>query len=418
MGETLKLPKGLIRRVAGKDSRFTASQVTQMRRILSKPLGSQGLKFDLPDRIPKLGVKLPKPGDYVQMYIGDIIQLKPQGRATCKCKTLRDEMNDMGLDWCRKNEELLLDKLEENWQLIRKEVILSYKSLTAKIVGENGRRFAMMKLLNKAWDDCEAEFNKALLQNARRKEKSQQRKRTRRPSNSPFIPTFPVEYTGDIRTTLMFHLYPRGKYWERHIEHLARAKPLFDRFMMGVSTDETTATLEEVQSIFGEDWEYYHVQDGLMREVDTYEIMLPELDRTENDITFCAHGKGVQQHTAQSEPVNWWTDAMYETVIMNHDEIKEALYRHQIAGSFRRPGSFLGTKFRWHFSGSFYAFRNAVIFNNGVPGYRQNWWGTESWPGDHLRLKDSYCVFGHGVGDMYKERNQPRKEYDQWLNSK
>lgn len=413
--ELLKLPKDLIRRVAGKDPRFTSAQVTQMRRVLSKPIGAQGLKFDLPDRAPRMGVKAPRPGDYVQMYMKGVIQLTPQGRSTCKCKNLRDEMNDMGLEWCKRNIDSLTQKLEDNWQLIKNDTELSFKAVAANFVGVVGRRVAINQLLKKSFDDCENEYNAMLVKSAQREVRKQKRRRTQRPGNSPLIPTFPIEFTEEPTRTLMFHLYPANDYWERHIDYLARAKPLFDRLMMGVSTDDSTADIDEIKSVFGSDWEYFHVYDGSLREVDTYELMLPELGRSQNDVTYCAHGKGAQKHTSQSEAINWWTNAMYETVILNHDEVEEALYRNHIVGSFRRTGSFLGTKFRWHFSGSFYAFRNCITFNNGVPGYRQNWWGTESWPGDHFKLKDSHCIIGHGVNDMYKARNQPRKEFDQWL---
>jgi hypothetical protein len=78
-------------------------------------------------------------------------------------------------------------------------------------------------------------------------------------------------------------------------------------------------------------------------------------------VTFCAHGKGVQGHNVNSEPVTWWTDAMYDTILHNIDGvINEMRNGAAIVGSFRRHGSQLGTTHRWHYSGTFYAFRNAI----------------------------------------------------------
>jgi hypothetical protein len=142
--------------------------------------------------------------------------------------------------------------------------------------------------------------------------------------------------------------------------------------------------------------------------------MLPELPRGQNDITLCLHGKGSQPHT-KNDAIGWWIDAMYETVAYNLDGVIEEMANGAaIVGSFRRHGRFLGTKHNWHYTGTYYAFRNAIAFSNGVPTYRQIWWGTESWSGDHFPISSSACLFGDRANDLYKIDQQPRRELEQW----
>ena len=84
-----------------------------------------------------------------------------------------------------------------------------------------------------------------------------------------------------------------------------------------------------------------------------------------------------------------------------------------IVGSFRRHGGHFKTQYHWHYAGTFYSFRNCHL-TNGHPSYRQKWWGTESWPGDHFPLASSACIFGDNAGHLYHEHEQPRAALEQW----
>lgn len=243
-----------------------------------------------------------------------------------------------------------------------------------------------------------------------------------RTSNSPTIPDKPLPFTGSPRITLMFHVWPRGDGWKRHIEKLEPLLPKCHRLLLGVSTDSTTHTLEETTEAFGDRWEVFHAENkppgskkGGLREVATYNLMLPTLSSGQNDITICLHGKGAQVHNEENDVIKWWIDAMYETVAYNVEGIIHEMEKGAaIVGSFRRHGKQLGTRHKWHYSGTYYAFRNAIAFSNGVPTYRQIWWGTESWPGDHFPVESSACLFGDRINDLYKAVQQPRAELEQW----
>ena len=74
----------------------------------------------------------------------------------------------------------------------------------------------------------------------------------------------------------------------------------------------------------------------------------------------------------------------------------------------------LGAKNQWHYSGSFYAIRNHIVFANGVPKMKERWFGFESWPGDHVKYNSSACIFGDNTGRLYDRSNQPRDELIKW----
>lgn len=235
------------------------------------------------------------------------------------------------------------------------------------------------------------------------------RRRQSKRRNAEPLPALP--FTDTPRLTLLFHVWPNGQAWRRHIEKLQPVLHRFDRKILGIAHDGNTCTPEEVQEAFGDGWEHIRVQNRHLREVETYQHMLPMLNAGLNEVTFCGHAKGAQDHTAKSEAITWWTDAMYETVMYATDEVLRVMESGpMIVGSFRRHGTFLKTRYRYHFSGTFYAFRNAIALKHGVPALKRKWWGTESWPGDHFPIEWSHCLFGDRVGDMYKPENQPREE--------
>jgi hypothetical protein len=233
----------------------------------------------------------------------------------------------------------------------------------------------------------------------------------------PVAKITPRPFTAKPRLTLIFHCWPNGDGWKRHVDYLRPVSGVFDRKIMGVATGPGTATLAEVRAAFGDSWEYLEVtNDNSLREVLTYRTMLEMVRSTgENDVTFCLHSKGAQSHTAASRQIQWWTEAMYSTVVHNWQNVLSKMEQgHPVAGSFLRVGKHLQARHGWHFSGTFYAFRNAVAFQNGVPGFASNFYGTESWPGHHFARHEAACMFAENCGDIYKENPQLELELNEW----
>lgn len=233
----------------------------------------------------------------------------------------------------------------------------------------------------------------------------------------PVVPLIPRPFTDTPRLTLICHCWPHGDGWRKHVEYLNPVADVFHRKIMGVATGPNTAKLEGVKQSFGDDWEYFEVPNNRhLREVATYKTMLNMVASTdENDVTFCVHTKGTQSHTSGSDQVAWWTEAMYSTVVYNWKNVLAKMEQgYPIVGSFKRYGPNLGTRFKWHYSGTFYAFRNAATFDNGIPAFDSRWYGTESWAGHHFTQEEAACMFGDDCGHLYDRDEMLHLQLSEW----
>ena len=346
------------------------------------------------------------------------------GTGGCGCKNLQTQMDGNGCDWCDENRGYIVGKMVENTAALAPMVNVSQRVLSSS-VGQWLLRLGAERLLSSAVKTARAEAKQRATRQASRPRGV--RGRYARLTGSPVIPQAPIPFAGEPRLTLMFHVWPHGDAWKRHLEWLEPQIHRFDRKLLGIAHDHLTATVEDTVAAFeqlSQGWEVFPAnnkpdkkgQKGL-REVATYQQMLPIVAdwNTPNDVTFCLHGKGVQAHTSGSDPIRWWIDAMYDTVYHNIDGVLDSMRSGAaIAGSFKRYGSHFKARHGWHYTGTFYAIRNAIAFSNGIPAYRQVWWGTESWPGDHFPKQAAACLFGDNAQDLYKEDQQPRTELEQW----
>lgn len=423
--------------MAGYCDRHQMQKNRRMHELCSGNGGKTGLKYFLAWEEGKSGANQPekpaskkdvltgfaKPHEHIST-IGTVLEeiIEERGaKIECgKCRWEVRRLNMMTKAEAKKERENLAAKISES---ARKKSPKLYQRLAAKFDHLVSSTTPIPSLVNKVvlgWID-EAIKKAEVLE--RRKSNSQSiSRRGGRVVNSPTIPDEPIPFTGPPKITLLFHVWPHGEGWKRHIEKLQPILPKCERLMLGVATDDMTCSLDETVAMFGKGWEVFHAdnknsgagKNGL-REVATYQKMLPHLTNGQNDITLCLHAKGSQAHTEKSNAIEWWTDAMYETVAYNIEGVvREMENGAAIVGSFRRHGQHLGTQHRWHYSGTYYAFRNAIAFSNGVPSHRQIWWGTESWPGDHFPLSASACLFGDRINDLYKVSQQPRKELIEW----
>lgn len=324
--------------------------------------------------------------------------------ATCNCAVLRDQMDMMGTDWCANNADMIVAKVianaksRESTSIIETVAGMAISTSIGRGVAEN----AVRKLLHSAIQEVDSRADGSRI-----------------PRSGP--PPQPRPFTSDPSLTLLFHVYPTSAdVLEKHRQWLEPVLPRFQRRILGVAVGEDTMTAEQAANAIGGEWEVVPVSNNpRLREVKTYKRMMQMLDYSDpNAVTFCAHGKGAQKHTSHSEPVNWWTEAMYRTVLHNIDEVLQQMEQgYYITGSFRRLGRHLGVRHRYHYSGTFYAFRNVLV--NGLQDrIRSVWWGTESWPGDCISFSHSACLFGDDCGNLYYEDSQPRNELREWLRAR
>jgi len=230
--------------------------------------------------------------------------------------------------------------------------------------------------------------------------RSQQAKPGSRPFVSP--PLF----------NLVFHLWPVRGAWEWHADRLRDLIPLCTgKVIIGVATDDSTATLDEVKDRIGscsgrvDHWIISENIAGTGNITDRGKpfgellTTIPAFDMladTGDSITIYGHGKGARTHTRTSPAVRLWTEMMYETVSFNlFDTFRLMEEGYSVVGSFRTFGfKPLHPKHSWHYSGTFYNFRTQDLLCDGKGKPQQlRYGGTEAWPGDHVKATHAACIF-------------------------
>jgi len=219
----------------------------------------------------------------------------------------------------------------------------------------------------------------------------------------------PKPFSGPVVWNLIYHIYPVRGVWEWHVERINDLlKTINGKPIIGIVTDATTATLEEVQKLIPDGRVIWIQNENIPEcgdlslrgkpfgEVSTFQQALPMVQDTGDSITIYGHAKGIRQHTRDCESVRLWTEMMYETVLFAKDEALQAMEKgYDFFGSFRTFGfrPFI-PKNHWHFSGTCFMFRTQSVFIDGVPvPVQQVYGGVEAWPGDVCSADRAWCSF-------------------------
>lgn len=230
------------------------------------------------------------------------------------------------------------------------------------------------------------------------------------PSEQPVISEHPRH--------LLFHLWPKKStlgVWQRNLDQLKQRWPLFTgKRVIAVATSSDSATLEAVQDYMrGYECEWVHVvNDPNLREVKTF---VPLFERVESEpgYTFYAQGKGATKPINRGVTIHAWTAAMYEVLLDYWPLVQETLSQKSIVGIFKKHklGCFGGSRSDWHYSGSFFWFKNAELFGrrprlpNVINRQAVNesswdwrsvepvWFGIESYPSMMFAPDEAACLF-------------------------
>lgn len=157
---------------------------------------------------------------------------------------------------------------------------------------------------------------------------------------------------------------------------------------------------DEVRDAFGgRTVEFIEVpNDAGLREVRTF----PELfGRLENQnpcsVTFYCHAKGVTKPVNPGVAVHPWTDILYETCLNYWPLVHRLLMERPLAGSCKKVGRGFDSESNFHYSGSFFWFRDRDVFARDWRRIDRTWWGIEAWPGLHFPVEDAGVLFHEGV---------------------
>jgi hypothetical protein len=238
-------------------------------------------------------------------------------------------------------------------------------------------------------------------------------------------PIEPMPFTGPIRRNFLYHVYPdtaHREIWQRNIDNILKRMDMFNGHRaVGIVTAKHLDPPEMVMDAFKGEVDDFYVAKNVkkLREVITFVPLLEKVESMDpNDVTFCAHTKGVTHNDGDWTTVHRWGDLMYRTCLDDWPAVEKMLESKAMAGSFKSYGQFRTRKnHRWHYSGTFYWFRNKDVFSRNWRYVDQRYFGNESWPGLMFKPEETGCLFLDHVGDPYNGEyweNTVQPEFDKW----
>lgn len=225
------------------------------------------------------------------------------------------------------------------------------------------------------------------------------------------------------RRHLLFHIYPvsGNGAWQWNVDEMCRRIHLFDGAkVVAVAVDPPTGrkpdpsgphspdgwrdirgcdTLGDVKERFGPHAagiEFIECEnDPSLREVATYPLLFERVERFREpgDVTLYAQAKGTTRppgHVAHQ-----WARTLYEVFLDHWPVVEMSLGRHPITGAFKKygPGWVRSQSASdWHYSGSWFAVRNAEFFQKNWRTIDRFWSGIEPLPSQHFGA-EAGCVF-------------------------
>ena len=331
----------------------------------------------------------------------------------CNCKDLAAKMDAWGVAGCDRerntivsalvtNRSVLVDALKETSWLL---------AFGAEHAPEQVLRTGANWLLNKAIEDARS---MTPLPPVKRIPRPKQPRPARQPSQAGMVrflgslkkeqdrlyaqtmaspPPQPDPFVGGPVIHFGAHLWPVKGNWQWHVDLWnQQARIINGRSFVGIAISPETDSFETVREALHPSIEVREFANTSEGENHTFRWLQEVVPQGQDDILIYCHGKGVRQHTAASEAVRRWSEAMYQTVVFNHERVIEKLaagYRN--VHSFRTFGTRpLSPSNRWHPSGTFFAVRAKHVTGKAV---KARYGGVEAWCGDHFKANESWCEF-------------------------
>lgn len=246
----------------------------------------------------------------------------------------------------------------------------------------------------------------------------------------PDLTATPLEWDRTTRNLLYF-VWPvaSNDLWKWNLDQLKKRLHLFNGVkQITVATDNTTVSSREVEDYIGDS--SVHVRPvknhKRLREASHWAKSVAAVQSFDPlEITFCAHAKGVRlqwlkgdRDPADTHVTIKWTQMMYESCLDYPHLISQQLSTFAMTGAFKKYGQFTTRgNHRWHYSGTFYWFRNRDVFRRNWMHVDRRFFGTESWPGYLFRPEETACLFGDDAGDLYSHDvvyTQVSSDFNEW----
>jgi hypothetical protein len=332
------------------------------------------------------------------------------------CSGLASMMDAGGAAYCRENlTTIVADITERGKEWFAKHFPIAdalFSMSRSQVVRDLAIKLTVKRLVKKAITETEAEEAESKKKYLKRKDpaavageffealKKEQRVLLRQ--NATAQKPQPDPFDGPPVLHLGAHLWPIKDHWHWHVDMWNQlAERINGKLIVFVGIDKKTVSFGEVRQRLHPAIEAIQAKNTPEGEVPSFRRLQEMIPAGQNDVLLYCHGKGVQDRTYRSPAVRAWTEAMYETVIFNHDQIIRRLAEgYKNFHSFRMFGSILGNKNRWHASGTFFAVRAKHLPGKTVRG---GYGGVEAWLGQHFTASESWCEVGDGVmfTDLY-----------------
>lgn len=229
----------------------------------------------------------------------------------------------------------------------------------------------------------------------------------------------------NLKVNIIMHLMPlkKSKNWMTNLDQLAKRYDLFnnskylaicfedDPSRPSLHTEDPEVVIEYCNSI-GLDWTEIKVfkNNPKIREGVSFPWLLESIKSVDpNEITFFCHGKSSTHH--EGSICDFWRDTQYLACLDRFHYVLDALEQYAMVGAFKRYGQFTTPEnHRWHYSGTFYWFRNDEVFRASKDWAKLDnaFFCVESWPGRMFGRHETTCILGDDVGDLYKDQSWPK----------
>lgn len=340
-------------------------------------------------------------GTALKNRIEGIVKVK-SGKG-CGCQTLANEMDSWGISGCEKYRETIVAALVANRDMLVESLNASggwtnqITAIATKLIPDSILSAGAGWLLDRAIEDVRrdlkpsdapARFISSLKrEQARLYELNQQQPP---PAPDPFIGE-PVLHFGA-------HLWPVRGNWQWHVDLWNQMPRLINgQCFVGIATDGSTNDFETVKAALRPQFICKRFPNTKEGENNTFRWLQEVVPRGPDDVLIYCHGKGVRAHTAESKAVRLWTDAMYQTIVFNHDMIRQKMAAgYKNCHSFRTFGKRpLSPVNLWHPSGTFFAVRAKYLdcATKRCRPVKERYGGVEAWCGDHFTAAESWCEF-------------------------
>lgn len=212
-----------------------------------------------------------------------------------------------------------------------------------------------------------------------------------------------------MQFNLIYHIYaPQGnKTWMDNIDYLKRYIHIFNnKKIVNIATGEGLCSPEEIRKYFNDPTIQFieTPNDPKLGEVAGFKKLLERVYSLDpNEATFYAHAKGASHRKKRCpKTIRMWYECMYKYNLQNPKEIEDILTESACCGCFKynkkwneiAPWALPDIPFSdWHYSGTFFWFNNAKIFNKDWGYIAQNTHGTEAYLSKFFSREESFCIF-------------------------